>query len=258
MTIENDDEAACFADMGFMFEGAAPSTLESFSWTKGDRAIKISLKRADGDPGAIQSGHYLWPAAPALAEHLIGRHEKPMAIIELGAGCGLLSLTALQVFTGLECLVMTDHDPGTLERAKDNHETTCEEVFSDQHLVNQIISVSTLWEPLSWGDEAAAKGVLGKLQSVVKRDSAKFDMILGSDLIYDFDVVKPLIITAAALLDKGNNEAIFILSQSFPYDDKTETEIDNVCAAHGLGRNILCDSLDSTDGFRIQEFFWKS
>lgn len=255
---DDDDEAACFTDMGFMFEGAEPSILETFQWTMDDdRIIKISLKRADGDPGAVQSGHYLWPAAPALAGHLVERHEAPQRLIELGAGCALLSLTALQVFNTLECVVTTDHDPGTLERAKDNLEITCEEVFSNHRLLEQIVGVTTLWEPLSWGDEEAAEGVLSKLRSTLDRDDAKFDMILGSDLIYDLDVVQPLLLTAAKLLEKDNIAAKFILSQSFPYDDKTETEIDDVCNRFGLERKILSDNLEEKDGVRIQEYYWK-
>jgi predicted nicotinamide N-methyase len=254
--MNNDDEAACFADMGFMFEGAEPSILEKFEWIKGNRIVKVTLKRADGDPGAVQSGHYLWPAAPALAEHLLERDETPTTILELGAGCALLSLTALQVFSNLQCLVTTDHDPGTLDRAKDNHEITCEEVFTNQRLLEQIIAVPTLWEPLSWGDEDAAMIILGKLQCTVDRADAKFDMILGSDLIYDFDVAKPLLLTVAALMNKINH-ARFIMSQSFPYDDVTETEIDNVCASLGLQRTKITDNLQQKEGVRIQEFHWK-
>ena len=253
---DDDDEDACFADMGFMFEGAEPSILEKFEWTKGDRIVKVTLKRADGDPGAVQSGHYLWPAAPALAEHLLERKETPTTILELGSGCALLSLTALQVFSNLQCLVTTDHDPGTLDRAKENHEITCEEVFADHRLLEQIISVPIVWELLSWGDEDDAINILKTLQSTINQADAKFDMILGSDLIYDVDVAKPLLLTVAALMNKKNH-ARFIMSQSFPYDDRTETVIDNVCASLGLQRTKIADNLHQEGGVRIQEYHWK-
>ena len=60
-----------------------------------------------------QSGHYVWPAAPALAAYLFDqRLALPRgAVLELGAGCGLAGLVAAQL-PGTTAIVFTDHDPG--------------------------------------------------------------------------------------------------------------------------------------------------
>jgi len=74
----------------------------------------------------------------------------------LGAGCALLSLTALQLWhDSLQCVVVTDHDPGALERAKDNRETTLEDLLESTETeeeqldcINGLASIPILFETL--------------------------------------------------------------------------------------------------------------
>merc|ERR1719491_1362829 len=110
--------------MGFLFEGSEPTkrhiltfppssasssttttttTAPSCTSSHSSKLCNITtavIRAVDDDPGALQSGHYLWPAAPALAQHLVdcyGRGSnsgesgigRNWNIIELGAGCGL-------------------------------------------------------------------------------------------------------------------------------------------------------------------------
>ncbi|CAN0354302.1 unnamed protein product, partial [Hapterophycus canaliculatus] len=61
-----------------------------------------------------QSGHYVWPAAPALAAYLVDRKSalpRGGKCLELGAGCGLAGLVAAQL-PSTTAVVFTDHDPG--------------------------------------------------------------------------------------------------------------------------------------------------
>lgn len=70
-----------------------------------------------------QSGHYVWPAAPALSAYLADRRESLLLphggggsgsgvrCLELGAGCGLAGLVAAHL-RGTSAVVFTDHDPG--------------------------------------------------------------------------------------------------------------------------------------------------
>ncbi len=290
---ENDDSG--LEEMGFLFEGSRASTLKRLEWVvphspgnnnKNQRlVVRVALHIVDDEPGSVISGHYLWPAAPALAQHLINQYsstqenhydERPVgAILELGAGCALSSLVSLQLFTkSLKCVVVTDHDPGTLKRAQDNYDSTLEDLQSEESNENypvDIASVPVLWEALSWGDAEASKELLSRVNREFlyktidnENDSndnhattACFDFVLGSDLIYCFEVIQPLFETAFELMIPGGR---FLLSQSFPFDDESEHEIDSVCNRFGLSRKILSDSLTGSsqnEGVRIQEFVKK-
>jgi predicted nicotinamide N-methyase len=267
-TKEEEEEDAVYADVGIMFEGSHASTLKHFAFDNNN--IHIALKVVDDEPGAVQSGHYLWPAAHSLCEYLVQKNnvsERPTTILELGAGCALVSLVALQLYKDkLQCLVVTDHDPGTLERARDNHETTLEELYEraateDEQLsiINELGSIPVKTESLEWGEEKDWK----KLQEILKQcnhvekekasSSCFFDLILGSDLIYCLEVVEPLLLTASKLL---SGDGTFYLSQSFVYDMATEEEMDKVCQTFGLTREILVDDLSAQQksGVRIQRF----
>jgi predicted nicotinamide N-methyase len=267
---EEEENDAMYADLGFMFEGSHASTLKHFTYerTKGpgkNKPIRIALKVVDDEPGGVQSGHYLWPASPALCEYMIQVESKlrPKGIIELGAGCALVSLVALQLYQEhVQQLVITDHDPGTLERARDNHEETLEELYERAEteeeqfqVINQLGSIPVAFESLEWGQ---AKGVKQIQNLVVDNNLVPplFDLVLGSDLIYCTNVVDPLLTTASMFMNKGG-PARFLLSQSFVYDQATERAIDEVCAKLKLERIVHQDKL-SEKGARIQEFRFRT
>jgi predicted nicotinamide N-methyase len=293
-----------FADVGFMFEASQPTKLERFQWDIGvsghemettatgtgttssnSRSITVALHVADDTPGAVQSGHYLWPAAYMLADYLVNHYHSQntnrvvLSVVELGAGCALASLTALQLWHDtLQCVVVTDHDPGTLVRARDNLETTVQHIIEpdhgtrnrtgtgtdsdddadDEHLnsaINSIASIPVLFESLEWGDQGAVSTILQNqmqehmMTSYSTATAISVDVVLGSDLIYCADVVEPLLQTARQLM---GSTGCFLLSQSFVYESATETEIDRVCKTLGLTRTIHVD--EDHGARRIQEF----
>lgn len=304
--------------LGLLFEGSHATTWKHFSW---DRTDKVSLsstpterKRSnnnrkiqvavscidDDDPGAVQSGHYLWPAAQSLCDCLIsskrggGGEDSSISssfsssrgdvrsVLELGAGTALPSLCAHQLYRdSLEYLVVTDRDYGTLERARDNYETTLMELYEDadteegkESVVNEISSTLVEFLPLSWGGgrrkDCNSKRQWKELQKRVHKmdDSFRagigpklFDLVLGSDLIYSFDVVEPLLQTAKMAMsqryvvhsdhdDDDTGGGRFLLSQSFPLDAETEQEIDHVCRVLHLSRKIILED----NGSKVQEF----
>jgi len=300
----DDESASCFTDIGFMFDNAqstkqthliftpsCPCILE----TNSSLSVQVELECIDDNPGAVQSGHYLWPASSSLSQYIVDiystLHEVSchfndsqiimparsiQSMVELGAGCGLVSIVALQVFQEVKCSIMTDHDPGTLQRAKDNYIATRDSVGIENEKGKKEPAV--YFENLEWGDVESAKNLLIHIQNdhtlpenesdeqfgdtlSFNKDGTNhneftitnngFDLVLGSDLIYCRDVVYPLLLTASCLMGSNNSNTMFILSQSFPYDDDTEKEIDDVCAQLGLSRNILTCKLD-VGGVRIQ------
>jgi hypothetical protein len=134
-------------------------------------------------------------------------------------------------------------------------------------VVNEISSILVEFLPLTWG---RGKRDWNDLQKRLHQDhpifktgtQISFDLILGSDLIYSVDIVEPLLQIAKTALNRSADVSQegsrclagrFILSQSFAFDTKTESEIGRVCDNFQLSRIIVEDNL-SVDGVRIQEF----
>jgi predicted nicotinamide N-methyase len=265
-TAADEDDDDFFANVGFMFEGNQPSKLVRFKWQTPEtqKSVAITLSIADDDPGAVISGHYLWPAAELLAKYLLTKETawQPASVVELGAGCALASLAALQIWQGsLQCLVVTDHDPGTLERACDNHEQTLQEVLdaspTEEDLnanINNLVSIPVSFECLDWGRGKEQAETLDAIREIVQehttQNQIRFDLVIGSDLIYCLDIVEPLLTTAADLLAL-TDESVFVLTQSFLYDKATEEEIDRVCENLEWERSLISDD---DKGNRVQEF----
>eukprot|EP00978_Attheya_sp_CCMP212_P024049 scaffold74948_cov49-Attheya_sp.AAC.5 len=200
---DHDDDSSsncssCYADMGFMFEGMEPTQTQTLEFSPtaggggGESVVEIELNAIDNDPGAVQSGHYLWPGASSMVQFLvdtmysseinssanvdsISKSREILSslsvgsILELGAGCGLVGLASLQLWGSNTCnsqgsslkhVVFTDHDPGTLKRARDNYEATQKKRQrknrTDGALLQNNDELNVAFESLSWGDEADA------------------------------------------------------------------------------------------------------
>jgi predicted nicotinamide N-methyase len=251
----------------------------TFEWTLASpqRFIRVSLEYSDDDPGALQSGHYLWPAAELLVDYIVGKfndnkssnancyyqqHPSITSILELGAGCALASLAALQIWQPtVQVVLVTDHDASVLDRARDNYETTVQAFVDDaakndqdlNAVINELASIPVCFEELSWGQHLYHERVHALLQEhVVASDATTanvkgtIDLVLGTDLLYDAMVVRPLL---DAFVSLGGER--FLLAQSFAYDDETEREIDKACHDLCLTRTILYDEREE---MRIQEF----
>ena len=298
---DGEGEDSFYASIGCMFEGSRETTLKHFDFDYVGGVAHVALKVIDEEPGAVQSGHYLWPAASSLSQYLCSLSlpppplsnkndnpetltkpspdtttlpSNPKSLLELGAGTALVSLTCLQLYhPSLQCVVVTDRDTETLERARDNHETTMEELYERAQteddkmaMINEITSVAIEFQPLEWGNIQQGQRLLEEtlLEHVLpdtttddhKEDELPhFDVIVGSDLIDCCPVVQPLLTTVWDLLaDNG----IFWLAQSFSYDEETEQEIDRMCQRLQLERAILVDTLKTNSqedhGVRIQYF----
>ncbi|CAM9464339.1 unnamed protein product [Ectocarpus sp. 12 AP-2014] len=142
-TDSSDD--GCFGDVGFMFDNALPKTRRSFQF--GD--ISVAVRLVDDDPGAVQSGHYVWPAAPALSAYLVDRRlALPCGgrCLELGAGCGLAGLVAAQLPL-TTAVVFTDHDPGVLDMIRES----IEEQQQHPELGGSAAAAKSRCVQLSWG-----------------------------------------------------------------------------------------------------------
>lgn len=195
----------------------------------------------------------------------------------------------------VQCLVFSDHDPGTLERAQENYEAT--EAYLQENGSSSSNNRNSsgqrrrthlskeediVWfEPLRWGDRDAVLQILERTRQkgwdsgesseeistiaitggddcLPTAEELGFDLVLGSDLVYCKDVVKPLF-TSAALLMSKTSAAVFLMTQSFAYEDETEEEIDRMCKKLSLKREILRDDLgkdchNNLAGVRVQKY----
>ena len=61
-----DSDSDAEAGMSFMFDAASAVSLKRFSYSTPSGRIVASLNVIDSNPGAVISGHYLWPASEQL------------------------------------------------------------------------------------------------------------------------------------------------------------------------------------------------
>jgi hypothetical protein len=258
----SNDSDGCDA-IGFMFDAETARSKVHFSFPVRDveggscsesATLDIPLLCIDDNPGAVQSGHYVWPAASALARHLADMWASdeyattstvkkaggspgggPIAVVELGAGCGLAGLAALRL--GCTTVVFTDHDAGTLDLIRDNVEL--------QGLDLSHTHVFTC--PLAWG--AAHRGDWPSQVTSQTDAGGGFDLVLASDVIYDSGVVEPLLWTVRHLLAPLGKA---LLCGSFRLEGGTDEQMDSICASLGMACVTVYDDLD-TGGCRLQE-----
>lgn len=224
------------AAIGFLFDGAAKKDLVTHR--VGD--LDISVRAITGEPGAVQSGQYVWPAAPVLARWLAAQlcsgeaGDGPGGLcVELGAGCGLCGILCALLWHPEGEVVFTDWDPGTLRQVAENVEMQ----GSD--------SVRCRWrtELLEWGKPCG--------HVATRRWADGASLLIGSDVIYDVSVVAPLFGSVGALLAPDGE---FVMCQSFAYGDDIEQAIDRCCQVERLARRVAWDELPSEQGTKLQIF----
>lgn len=206
-----------------MFDGEAPKSWREHAIPSTKVVVEVRCIDDDG-PGALQSGHYVWPAAPVLAGFVArqwGRHATlklpPQArVLELGSGCGMVGLTVAQM-DGCARVVMTDHDPGTIKLIEEG-------VVRNGGRLRAECKAALL----EWGDAGAAVALA--------KDG--FHLVIASDVIYSIDVVRPLMATVAAVLkgEEAATAARFLMCGSFALGDLILAETARVCKEMNLVR----------------------
>ncbi|GMF09174.1 unnamed protein product [Phytophthora lilii] len=234
-----DGTEGMLTDVGFMFDACLEKVTCRYDYGA-NAAVSVLLTYAKEEPGALQSGHYVWPAAPALCEYLAAHRDAIPGgnVVELGAGCGLTGLAVAQLRPDAT-VIFTDHDPGVLK------------VIEHNAGQQERTQATCLTQSLRWGPDGAQEiEALEKLQSGPVGRKRVTELIVGSDVIYAREVVPLLFWTVDRLLSPGG---VFLMCSSFGYDDETESEIDAQSAKYGLKREIVQCSLNQ-GGTRIQCF----
>lgn len=285
------DEGGLFGSIGFMFDTARQkiskdftltidtplSLLEQFEESTGgvdDKTMEVtvSLYIIDDDPGHVQSGQYLWPAALSLSSHLMqnwsniisstpsfNMSSTPPVIVELGSGVGMCGQFLGKFFVdlakrlssfSLPTVILTDYDPGCLEMLTDNIKLNS----LDSHCYSSRVE---------WGKELDSVYDLSR-QTCGTSEVIRPFLVIGSDLLYCVSVVRPLFSSVRAMLLKScdsknsgsDNSGLFILASSFDIGEDVQLEMDTCCAELGINQ-VEVQSLDLASDprrYRVQYF----
>lgn len=214
----------------------------------------------------MQSGQYLWPAAAFMCRHLQDNWDslRSRKVLELGAGVGLAGILASKL-PGTEQVILTDYDHGSLELLIENVQL---------NLVAGDSCITTV-EYLEWGKERKCSpsssqarssgseeiiksgelsdGISHSISSSEVVDAETFSLILGTDLLYCTDIVKPLFKSAKELLENTKG-GCFVLVSSFDPGEEIERAVSVTCTEIGLMREEVI-KLDTSEAIcRVQYF----
>ena len=202
----------------------------TYPQTRNNEDVKLVLKgfRGDSDQAMLSSGLTEWQASDVLCNYLItdnNTRKKERRLLELGSGlgkCGLLAHLLLQAKQedGLNETILTDGDTNVLKILRKN---VVLNTFSDE---DDNISC----QQLKWG-KREAKTFLSQ------QGHDKFDIIIGSDLIYTNTTnLCPLFETVDVLLDDSQGK--FILA----HNEKHSVSLNWVKSAANQ-KNMFCEVL---------------
>lgn len=150
--------------------------------TKSGAVVTIRQDRNN----STHTGGIIWETAFLLALYLEnhelkskpGRPFRPLNVLELGAGCGLLGLVIAQ---GGHHVVLTEH-PDAMSNLKQNVES------NSKSLAPHATAVAA---QLRWG-------VAEDIEAVKHISTKTFEIIVGTDIVYQAELVEPLLKTISA------------------------------------------------------------
>eukprot|EP01041_Mallomonas_annulata_P014138 gene14138-30103_t len=234
-------------DIGFMFGTQTSKVVNNFQFP----LFSIQIRMIDSEPGHIQSGQYLWPAAQSLSQYLIDNWLalESDVIIELGAGCGLTGLVASKLSNNAH-IILTDYDYGALTLLQENIElnnnnflhtsvlpssepsmpksTTSTSTSNNSSPITGETTVTNIrCQLLEWGAaippdmEYTIKQTL--ITKTLTQSSSQGVLIIGSDLLYCKSIVRPLLVTVRNILtmrrDGDVDGGMFLLMSSFDFGE---------------------------------------
>lgn len=196
--MEKCDDEESYDTIGFMFDSFHEKSTKEIIFQIHEKEVVFSLRIIGEDPGHVQSGQYLWPAAQHLSKYFIDHWSEFQSelVIELGSGAGLCGLVVSKLGDRTHKVVLTDHDPGCLEILQENITiNNCEQNCQKEYL--------------QWGNS------LIQFKDFLSSSSL---LLIGSDLLYCSSVVQPVFETVSKSI--GDNGR-FVLASSFDIGEVT-------------------------------------
>ena len=158
----------------------------------------------------------VWTAAKGLMDYLRRQQQQPKTILELGAGTGWLGITIGRNLSSIRHMVLTDSNhTGAVQWTRRNVAAALQQGLPGMERIETVA--------LDWNDNDC--------QQVTSLH--EFDWILGSDLIYSEDRVRPLAKTIAILLAK-QPQARFLYGHTQGRMSEVDLLWEQELKAHGL------------------------
>jgi predicted nicotinamide N-methyase len=156
--------------------------------------VRDALKLEADDKDLETTGAFLWAASLVLAQWVANSSQEfqDKSVVELGAGCALPGI-ATALCTSAKSVTVTELDCDTFANTEDNVARNAAAAGGS----DRIKSCALDWcAPEQWPQGLA--------------NSA--DIIIGSDLVYEHRLVKPLLETVLALLPKQGTGIFYYVS----------------------------------------------
>ena len=241
-----DDATLPAATDTYSFAYANPRTGEP------DIVLELGGFPPDSEQIWNSTGLTLWPSSRHLCDYLVQnaggmlpRGERRRMVLELGSGLGRCGLLAYHLLSHFEAgdrrgttVCLTDGDTDVLKQLRDNvrRNVAEEEGGGAEISCHQLL----------WGMDEA-----NKFRSM-HTSGDRFDLLLGSDLLYVTKVIAPLFETVQSLLRPCG---IFVMAHCSRREGN-EVELDMVLEAAddaGFEHKVL----DESDDISIFSFTWK-
>jgi predicted nicotinamide N-methyase len=187
---------------------------QDYDYKFGEITIKlIGCERTKGLEKMGDYGLTVWPGAEQLARYLQQNAEQyaGKSACELGAGLGLVGILAakMNIFGTLR---ITDGAPTECSMLRDN--------LTRNGLVEELAA------ELPWEDVHAAEKVKAEASC-----AEGFDVVMGSDIVYEDDCIGPLVQSVLRLLKPGPDSRFLLVftPRKVPYE-----VFERVAKEHGL------------------------
>lgn len=223
-------------------EGGVPQVKARELEIREDEILNAQLAEMD------RSGQVIWETDLVAAQWLTalawdGKFEGKK-VLQLGSGCGVSSIAmyvAASVFKKTPAnLVLTDVAQGTIDNLKYNIE------LNRVHLAGNAAIATLDWTKI----ETWPKMEDGSLDV--------FDIIIGSDLVYDHNLVAPLTNVIDKLLDTQMGELLYVYKAERQGSELVPEALEKlgfVVQTQAAPNRFLVNPLTSKDEDRVEVFF---
>ncbi len=186
-----------------------PSHIETIRMSNDEDSQQVLI--AEGNADTIDSGARIWDSGRALAKWMsVHLQDQPRRILELGAGTGIVSLTAAAL-TESTTVVVTDQS---------HMIPLLEENIHRNDLQNKARAV-----PLEWGtDRDEVVQILNDDASL--SSMPVFDIVCGSDILYSPDSFPLLLETLCQVCAPSVTEVVLAYPRRFTEDIFCEAAIE--------------------------------